>query len=336
MSLERSYGGMKQNPLADKAFYCYTIYDTEYDKYYSGAKTQHTEATPLLLVKYFTSTTVVDFAERIRKYTDRFEYIIEYFHTPEEAFDAETEHHAKYNVAGDPQYYNVINAGGSVCGAGTVPCVDDTGAYYRISMEEYELNRDKHVHASTGLVNVYDKRHPEKGLHKVSVADYNTEYHVSELAGHTHVYDKVLGRNVRISLDEYNSNLDRYCGITRGMVACYDTVNGVTRQVPKEEFDADNTLVGITSKLNPYATKTSKGVPKSRIGVILKETLEVISITKDEYNENKGLYLNTAVKMIYLCDGVAHTAKSKLKGKEFETFTLDEFKQFKGKYTWAK
>ena len=82
-----TYGGLDSNPLSDSCFYCYLIYDKIYDTYYSGVKTERKSNVHSLMKTYFTTSSIIDFKDRLIEHPNDFEYILEFFRDKESAFD---------------------------------------------------------------------------------------------------------------------------------------------------------------------------------------------------------------------------------------------------------
>ena len=159
--LQEGYGGEPQNPLTDKCFFCYTIHDTEFNKYYSGVKTRENSGEHGLLETYFTSSTVVDFKSRLKDTPEVFGVRIEYFTNRSDAFDAEKRFHAAHDVGKNKAFYNACAAGGSNCGAGSVLCIKDDGSTYRVSTEKYRKGEDRSVSARQTYCPAFHKYSPD-------------------------------------------------------------------------------------------------------------------------------------------------------------------------------
>lgn len=334
-NLERTYGGSKENPLIDKAYYCYTIYDPEYDRYYSGVKTNMKSNEHGLLVTYFTSSSVEDFVARLKKDPAKFVYMIEYFVSKEDAFFAESEYHTKYNVSKDQQYYNAINSCGSLCGSGSLLCRDGD-RIYRVSTLEYA--NGGHTHVASGMINVYDSRvRNGTKLVKIFSKNYDPAFHTHELSGMVHAFDNDKKVVVRITKEEFDSNRDRFVGTTNGMVACYNINTGEYTSVPKDVYEKSEYLVGVTSKLNPNFKSPQKGKKRDKSSVY--DMIEGVtkSVTKSEYQSGRDRYINSAIKKLYVVGDDIYTSKAQVKGMEYKEVQRENFKNYIGrKIIWQK
>lgn len=331
MSLTRSYGGLLSNPHEQHCFFCYTIFDKKYNMFYSGVKVLYNNREHNLMSGYFTTTSVSDFKERLKTSPDEFEYIVEYFDNPIAAFRAEKEYHKRYDVAKDPTYYNVINSSGSRCGAGTVLCKDEDGNTYRVSMPEYQTGN--HLHISHGMINVYHVNDPTKII-KIYKEDFDSSIHTHELENMTHVYDKQLGRNVRISIEQFNADQEgRYHGVTKGMVSCYDTRDGSTRYVTKQEYDDDPDLVGFSSKRNPNRKVVSYTQNTTSVYDLME--CRYVAVDKEIYKNNKHRYINSAIRRVYVLGDelIANkiTLSKRWKNLEYSIVEKKDFHKLKGK-----
>lgn len=311
---EATYGGLVTNPLSSSCFYCYLIHDREYNMYYSGVKTNHVNSNHGLLVDYFTTSSVVDFKERLKKNPDRFSFKVEYFESKESAFAAEKEFHELYDVARRTDFYNAINSCGSMCGAGSVLCIDDRGSTYRVSINEYRSGNHRHV--STGKMNVYNE---EGSLIKIKVSDYDVSKHRKELDGVVHVLHIPSGKSVRIASEEYKSNPEIYCGVTKGMVSAFDTSKEQYVSVSLNDFSNNKELIGVThgkvsvkekesgrwalvDKDTYRSNKVRYDHPNTGFVVLYDKVDErMIRVTIDEYTENKNRYENQVFHGGYKC-----------------------------------
>ena len=324
--LKTTYGGAASNPLIDECYYCYLIHDTEFDMFYSGAKTRRNTREHGLLETYFTSSSVTDFRARMVSNPEKFHYLIEYFKDKESAFMAEREYHNRYNVGKNVKFYNACNAGGSICGSGSVLCRSTDNTMYRVSVSEYRNNKDKHKHISSGMMNVYQL---DGSLKKIQVDDYNKEIHTTELKGKTHVFDKIENKNKRITVTEFKDNPQRYVGVTKGMVTAQNIHTGEMVKISKEEFDNNTDLyqnvmrgkVKVTHRITgetqivsvkDYDNAIFK-VPNT--GTVVCYSIDderKVRIPTDKYNLDSSKYLNSSVTRIYIYDGTFFTNKAHL------------------------
>lgn len=319
--LKETYGGQAENELDGVSHYCYTIYDVEYCMYYSGVKScegsKHN-----LLINYFTSSTVRDFKERLKENPQNFTYHLEYFNSKEEAHIAESEFHKKHNVAKREDFYNVINANGSLCGSGSLLCFDENGKTFRVSTVEYAKGGLTHV--STGKMNVICK--DSKKLIKINVEDFNDKLHIKELDGIVIAYNTLTKKRERITKEEFDNSFN-YVGVTKGIVSGYDIIKKEKVTVSKEEFDKNDNIVGITNKLSPYyKQKNHIGSNKGMIVVYSIANNEIVRICKDEYNKNKRKYIMSAIKKAYIQDEKLYLNKQFLNlKKSYNIISYEEF-----------
>lgn len=320
--LLESYGGSSSNELTNSVYYCYTIKDTETGKYYSGSRGVEGINCHDLLVKYFTSSTVIDFKEKLKKFPDLFEYRIEYFSTRSDAFDAEKAFHQKHQVGKNTSFINSMTAGGTNCGAGTVLCKDEHGNTYRVTVEEF--SNGNHQHISKGMMNI----RTENGIEKIPIDEFDPEIHITEFKDYVLAIDTETGTNCRIPKTVFESD-PRYVGITKGMVIAYDTVTHERVQVTQYEFDNSNgRFVGHTNgqvavidrttgeKRTIEKEKYDKSVYKhSNTGSVVAYSFSArtnVSISMDEYRLNSDDYANQTTKVFYVVDGKFFKSKNLL------------------------
>lgn len=334
--LKETYGGYEKNSLIGRCYYCYTIHDKINNKYYSGFKTRHNTDKHGLLDSYFTSSSVIDFRNRLMNEPENFEYYIEYFNTAEDAAEAERFFHRKHNVGKNPKFYNAISSGGSVCGSGSVLCKDSSGNTYRVSLEEYSKGIHKHV--SCEKMNVILKSTGEKI--KINIRDYDESKHIKELEGMVHVYDLYDKKFKRIKKEDYINGNGRYVGTTLGKVSVYDMNNNLV-QISTEEYKNNNHLYrhpndGILTvkNKNGETVKVSSSIYNTNrneflhhnSGMIVvkdKETGVPVRIGKQEYLENKTKYENNASNNYPCFDSLTG---------ERVNISIDEFKSNRERY----
>lgn len=311
--LGETYNGSMTNMLTNSAYYCYTIKDLETGKYYSGSRGIEGSAKHDLLVKYFTSSTVIDFKEKLKKFPKLFEYRIEYFKSRSQAFEAEKIFHQKHQVGKNPNFINSCSAGGSNCGAGSVLCKDQDGNIYRVTVEEFSTG--KHRHISKGMMNI----RTDSGIKKIYVNDFDPDIHVTEFEGHVLAFDTLTGKTCKISSDIFNSDA-RYVGITKGMVVAIDNETGNRVAISKHEFENSNgRYVGNTFGLVPVKDKYTgekKLIEKEKydrnlyqhhnngnVVVYSISKRKTIRISREEYESNILDYANQTTKVFYKVDG---------------------------------
>ena len=311
--LNESYNGSLTNMLTNSAYYCYTIKDTETGKFYSGSRGVEGSNEHDLLVKYFTSSTIVDFKNKLKKFPGLFKYRIEYFKSRSDAFAAEKVFHQKHQVGKNPQFLNCITAVGSNCGSGSVLCRDNEGNIYRVTVEEFSTG--KHRHVSKGMMNI----RTESGIKKIFTTDFNPDIHSTEFKDYVLALDTTTNQTCRIPKSKFISST-RYVGITKGLVVAYDTVTKTKVSVTKEEFNNSNgRYVGNTFGLVPVIDKTTgeqKLIEKEhydknlykhhntgRAVVYSLSKRRIVTISKEEYQKNSDDYANLTTKVFYKVDG---------------------------------
>lgn len=320
--LEESYNGALNNMLMNSAYYCYTIKDTETGKFYSGSRGVEGSDKHDLLVKYFTSSTVVDFKEKLKKNPDLFEYRVEYFKTRSDAFTAERAYHFKHQVGKNPNFINSLTSGGSNCGAGSVLCKDAEGNMYRVSVEEFATG--KHTHVSKGMMNI----RTETGIKKIYSVDFDPNIHSTEFKDYVLALDRVTGKTCRIPKSTFESD-DRYVGITKGLVVAYDLVTNSRVSITKEEFYNSNgryvgNTFGLVSVLDRdtgekklvkkenYDRSLYKHCNTGNVVVYSLSKRKTVTIDKDEYQINFNDYANLSTKIFYKVDGKFFKSKELL------------------------
>lgn len=320
--LNESYNGSMTNMLTNSAYYCYTLKDTETGKFYSGSRGVEGSNKHDLLVKYFTSSTVIDFKEKLKKFPYTFEYRVEYFKTRSDAFAAEKVFHQKHQVGKNPNFLNSLTAGGSNCGAGSVLCKDIEGNTYRVTVEEFSTGN--HMHVSKGMMNI----RTESGIKKIFINDFDPNIHSTEFKDYVLALDTVTKKTCRIPKSNFDSN-SRYVGITKGLVVAYDTVTKKRLSISKEKFKNSNgRYVGNTFGLVPVinqVTGEKKLVEKenydkslykhSNTGNVIAYSISKrknVKISKEEYQKNSNDYANLTTKVFYKVDGKFFKSKESL------------------------
>jgi hypothetical protein len=320
--LKETYNGSITNMLTDEAYYCYTIKDTETGKYYSGSRGVRGRNKHDLLIKYFTSSSVVDFKEKLKKFTNLFEFKVEYFKTRADAFAAEKSFHQRHQVGKNTSFINSQTAGESNCGAGTLLCKDSTGNIYRVSVEEFATG--KHVHVSKGMMNI----RTESGIKKIHVSNFDSSVHATEFKDYVLALDTITGKTCRIPKTNFDSNPE-YVGITKGMVVAIDTITNNRVTVTQYEFQNSNgRYVGHTFGLVPVIDQTTgekKLIEKENYNknlykhhntgnIVVYSLLErkIVKISKDEYRQNSNEYANLTTKVFYKVDNKFFKSKELL------------------------
>lgn len=320
--LEESYNGSLTNMLTNSAYYCYTLTDTETGKCYSGSRGIEGSDKHDLLVKYFTSSTILDFKDKLKKLPELFEYRIEYFNTRSDAFAAEKIFHQKHQVGKNPKFLNSLTAGGSNCGAGSVLCKDNEGNIYRVTVEEFATS--KHRHVSKGMMNI----RTDIGIKKIYVEDFDPSMHTTEFKDYVLALDTTTGKTCRISKTTFDSNPD-YVGITKGKVVAYDNVTNNRVLVSQYEFGNSNgRYIGNTFGLVPVIDRTTgekrliekehydrslyKHHNTGNVVVYSLPTRKNVTISKEEYQTNIRDYANLRTKVFYKVDSKFFKSKDLL------------------------
>jgi len=313
-----SYDGLLDNPYTDKAYYCYLVWDSERQKYYSGSRGVYGRSDHDLFSGYYSSSTVTDFVLRLIQNPEKFDYFVEYFSDRVEAFKAEAKFHKLHSVASSKIFYNSQNCGDNQnCGAGSTLCVDENGNIFRVSSEEYKTG--KYVHCCKGRMLVHLKNVPNVII-SIFKKDFDQEIHVTQFKNHVLCYDKLLNRTTKIPKEVFeNEYHQRYTGITKGLVMALRLSTKDVIQVTKAVFDADDDLVGVTYGKFPvinlltdekehihrdqYDEKIYRHPNKNitvQFSLVEKKN---VTIEKNVYERNKHQYANQTTKEFILHDG---------------------------------
>lgn len=320
--LEESYGGESNNMLERSTYYCYTIYDSKLEMFYSGSRGVENSSNHDLLIKYFTSSTVIDFVKRLKENPEEFSYKIEYFKSREDAFLAEKIFHNIHSVGKNPFFLNSISSGGSNCGAGSVLCKDSDGNTYRVSIKEYANGNHKHI--SSGMMNI----RTHDGIKRINKDAYDSKIHITEFKNYVVALDKITGKTCRIPKDKFESN-DRYVGLTKGLVVAIDIATDKKIVITKDEFDNNkNKYVGNTYGLIPvierltnkklmvkkedFDKQSFRHFNEGKLTVYSLNDRKIVKITKDEYDKNSSLYSNLCTRYFFEVDGIFFKSKDLL------------------------
>jgi len=320
--LEETYNGLDRNMLLDSVYYCYTLYDTQTGKYYSGSRGVRGRSTHDLLEDYFSSSSVVNFVRKLEDYPDLFRYRIEYFASRAEAFAAEKKFHHLHQVGKNRLFLNSVSSGGSNCGAGSLLCRAADGKIYRVSVEEYATGN--HASVSTGMLNI----RTDDGIKKIFKKDFDPEIHTTEFKDYVLALDQSTGKNRRVAKSEFENDT-KYVGITKGMVVAYDTVDKVTVSVTLDEFkNSDGRYIGNTAGLVPvidretgtkhmirtvdYDRDKFKHFNEGNVVVYSLSDRRNVKISKQEYADNISNYANQCTKCFYKVDGKFFKSKKDL------------------------
>jgi hypothetical protein len=323
--LKESYGGAKANILENSAYYCYTIFDKETKKYYSGSRGVEGSSTHDLLTRYFTSSSVTDFKKKLKEKPEMFLYEIEYFQSRADAFVAEKIFHDKFQVGRNKRFYNSLMAGNTKntnCGAGSVLCRDRNNKIYRVSVDVYAIG--EHTHVCANKINI----RTENGIEQIPRDEFNPEIHSTQFEDHVLALNTETGKNCRIPKELFESS-ERYVGITKGMVAVHDNVLKKNCQVPikvyRENKDRYETWsknhVIVYDKLtnekvilfcDQYDKTRYRHSNEKKVTVYSIEDKKHARVTSDEYWQNKSKYARTNVKHFFRLDGILFLSKKDL------------------------
>jgi hypothetical protein len=309
--LTETYGGAIEPYEKTHGYCCYTIYDREYDMYYSGMKSYQGSQHPVG-TSYFTSSTVVDFRARFKAVPSQFDIHIEYFPSLTDAALAEREFHTKFKVGQNDKFYNVQISGGSHCGAGTVLCAAGDGTYYRVSKQEYAKGGHRHTVKGTFLVRILD----DNSLKRVSAAEFNEHTMKAQFDDHVLCYDNVYKRNRRIPRSEFLNNPDRYVGITKGKCTVYDKVTHEKVTIDAGSMDHDRYYTNAKAKTVKVRTKDGQVTNVCRdtydkksseyahvnSGFLVRLNLTTMSlqrVCRSEYDQNPNIYADLRAKYYY-------------------------------------
>lgn len=316
---EFTYNGTIENELSESAYYCYMIYDKKYNMFYSGSHGVEGRATYDLLDKYFTSSAVTDFRERLKKSSEEFTYTIEYFRTRKLAFEAEANLHQTYNVAKSKYFYNSQNCGAEQnCGAGSTLCRDEHGKIYRVSSKEYKQGNHKHACAGKMVVRlIYDNNRTVS----IDKSEFDPKYHLTQFENYVLCKEITTNKQVRIPKEQFDLGKDtKYVGITAGKVSAFDLVENKKCSITQEVFSSNpSRYVGITKGQFPVIDILSGKtvvIKKEVYNKLIHRHYNVgtttqfsliakknVKITTDEYTKNKGRYANTCTKYFFIVNG---------------------------------
>lgn len=320
--LNETYNGNICNMMQNSAYYCYTLFDSETGKYYSGSRGVEGSNIHDLLSNYHTSSSVVDFKNKLKCNPDVFTYRVEYFKSRADAFAAEKEFHLKYQVGKNLMFINSAVAGGSNCGAGSVLCKDVTGKIYRVTVEEFSSG--SHVHVSSGMMNI----RTDTGIKKIYKTEFNDEFHTTEFKNYVLAIDQTTNKSCRIPKEVFSNN-PQYVGITKGYVVAFDTANKITVSITTDEFkNSPGRYVGNTFGMVPVI-EIATGIKRiikttdydktkythSNTGMIVAYSLvdrKMVKISKQEYANNINNYANQSTQCFFKVDNILFKSKKDL------------------------
>ncbi len=317
--LDESYNGSLINMNQGAAYYCYTIYDPWADQYYSGSRGVEGTDVHDLLKQYFTSSTVIDFVARLKQNPTAFLFRVEYFDTRQKAFDAEKRFHWAHDVGKNSRFYNVIKAGGTYCGSGTVHCKRSDGTMYRVSCREYASGLHQSVTANT-----MNARTTDGSMVKINCDDFDPNVHTTQFKDHVLAKNVTTGVTCRVHRDVFVADPD-VVGITVGYVTAIDVNTNEIVHVAKEEFDANDNYVGVSTGTVPvidiatgstivircedYDRSKHRHSNADTVVVYSLGERKTVKIACSEYHANPNKYANMSTKIFYVIDGIFFKSK---------------------------
>lgn len=276
--------------------YVYKICNIVENKFYIGVRSCNDIPEDDLGVKYFSSSKDKNFLADQKNNKHNYRYIIlGIFETREDALLEEINLHTIYEVANNPNCYNIVKQNNKK--------FDTTGFLFidgnKISSSEYKLSYKKYH--SKGKVSVKDKN--GKNL-QVSVNDekyLSGEYKF--VNNDTILVKDLSGKKLRIPTKDFLENKGKYFGInkgkfiykdknnnyflvdtkdprvisgelvhyTKGLVYCKNLLTGEEKFVDKKTFDSDENLVG-----KVYGTFNGSKNPNAKIIKIYNNKDEVV------------------------------------------------------------
>jgi len=205
----------------------------------------------------------------------------------------------------DETYYNLMLGGDAWNSTGTLCVIEkETGQIIRIHKELYSANKHKYEIYGKGKATVYDiilNKHIQ-----ILASEFNPSRHRSSFGG---IVVEIDGKRQYISKEDYvKSNVKTH---TYGMVTVLDLSDNKTKHVPKDEFHTNRHNYKFITE--GYATgrhkitnekrrfKTSDITEEIRaeynfstanqITVKVKETGLYRNVSKEEYKNNRHLYI---------------------------------------------
>lgn len=228
-------------------------------------------------------------------------------------------------IIADDNYYNVILGGKAWDCTNTLGVIDkETGVRMRIHKDLYNKDKNRYEKFSKGKTTVYDNT---LGKHiQVQSSDYDPTKHKRSFGG---IVVEVDGKRQYMSRDDYeNSNIKTH---TYGMVTVVDLSDNKSKHVSKEEFHSNRH--NYKSITEGYVTGRHKVTNEKRrfsvnditedvkaeynftttnqITVKVKETGLYINVSKEEYKNNRDLYLAQTENFVIAFDVSDQTKLSK-------------------------
>ena len=204
-------------------------------------------------------------------------------------------------------------------GAGSLLCIDSERNTYRVSCEEYHLNKHLHKTASSGKANAKNIKTGE--IKKVYAHDIGGDW-VQELSGIVIAKNKLTGKCLRISKEEFDRSREIYCGVTKNKAPMIDLVTGDRRMVSEEERKLfpdrfTGITVGVTA-VNDVATGKRITITsedylnnKSKFSHFNSGTISVYDIrdgiskkiTREQFEQDRKYFSNTACSVYWEFNG---------------------------------
>ena len=228
-------------------------------------------------------------------------------------------------IIADDNYYNVILGGKAWDCTNTLGVIDkETGVRMRIHKDLYNKDKNRYETFSKGKTTVYDNT---LGKHiQVQSSDYDPTKHKRSFGG---IVVEVDGKRQYMSRDDYeNSNIKTH---TYGMVTVVDLSDNKSKHVSKEEFHSNRHNYKFITE--GYVTGRHKVTNEKRrfsvnditedvkaeynfsttnqITVKVKETGLYINVSKEEYKNNRDLYLAQTENFVIAFDVSDQTKLSK-------------------------
>lgn len=196
-----------------------------------------------------------------------------------------------------------------------VVCIDENGARYNVSLNEYVSNKHTslHSHLLKNKVIVFDtktKKHIQISKEKyqsdrtryqtttkgkvlaknsigetvlVSTSEFKNGNYVGQTKGFRLVKDKTTGSFVQVSEQEYLNNKEKYVGPNKGRVNIIDKITGERKQIPKDEFDT-NRYSGLGNKKFLFKCRNILTGKEKYINIyewhLVKDQYEIIEMDK--------------------------------------------------------
>jgi hypothetical protein len=191
---------------------------------------------------------------------------------------------------------NMIDTGlYKYCGSGYTIVKDSLGNPYSVSVNFYRENKDNLIHINSGKFSVFDKITGKNK--KISADEFDHTRHITNLTGVTTIKTKT--GNKKISTDEYNSG--NYDHINKNLVIVKNK-KGETLRINKKDMTDEFVSIKM-GKVNVYFEDGTSG-----------------EITKEEFHKNRHLYKSHNEGLVTVFD---------IKTGKTIQVTKNEYKQYK-------